>query len=70
MDGRAMTAMTADSVILSSLMDNKDKAIMQMIAEDKELEADLKITQEGVSKCSFKRNFVYFAQNRQIILFL
>lgn len=39
--------MTADSVILSSLMDNKDKAIMQKIAEDKELEADLKITQRG-----------------------
>ena len=58
------------AVILSSLMDNNDKAIMQKIAEDKELEADLKITQEGVSKCTFKRNFVYFAQNRQIILFL
>lgn len=42
---------------------------MQKIAEDKELEADLKITQEGMSKCTFKRNFVYFAQNRQIILF-
>ena len=43
---------------------------MQKIAEDKELEADLKITQEGVSKCSFKRNFVYFVQNRQIIRFI